>query len=43
MRPHFECVELQCERRERQLQLLQFLGARVIAVVLGKDWFPGKA
>jgi hypothetical protein len=43
MRPHFEGIELQCECRQRQFQMLQFLGARVVAVIPGKVWFPGKA
>jgi hypothetical protein len=43
MCPHFEGIELQCECRQRQLQMAQFLGARIVAVVPGKAWFPGKA
>jgi len=43
MRPHFEGIELQCECCQRQFQMLQFPGARVVAVIPGKVWFPGKA
>jgi hypothetical protein len=42
MRPHFEGIEMQSECRQRQFQMLQFLVARVVAVIPGKAWFPGK-
>src|SRR6266700_1697200 len=34
-RAHFEGVKLQSERRQRQLQIIQFFGARVVPVVAG--------
>jgi len=35
MRSHLEGIELQCECRERQFQMVQFFGARVPSVFHG--------
>jgi hypothetical protein len=39
-RAHFEGVELQGERRQRQLQIIPFFGARVVPVIPGGCRLP---